>query len=88
MSELERILALLHTAVLNCPPYVRIRTYTGITLMCCSGGTVYTAGLNITDIDQIIEIGQVGRAFYGNTTNLFLHRQQGSPWGDTASVGA
>jgi len=51
-----------------------------------SGGTVYTSGLNLDDIDQVVEVGQVGRALNANVTSLFAHAQNGAAWGDTTTL--
>mmetsp|Transcript_23262 Transcript_23262/g.59421 ORF Transcript_23262/g.59421 Transcript_23262/m.59421 type:complete len:704 (-) Transcript_23262:480-2591(-) len=52
-------------------------------------GTTYTAGLNWTDIDQVVEIGPLGRAYSEatNSTSLFLHTQpSGEKWGDATQL--
>eukprot|EP00195_Chlamydomonas_chlamydogama_P012863 CAMPEP_0202894688 /NCGR_PEP_ID=MMETSP1392-20130828/4034_1 /ASSEMBLY_ACC=CAM_ASM_000868 /TAXON_ID=225041 /ORGANISM="Chlamydomonas chlamydogama, Strain SAG 11-48b" /LENGTH=710 /DNA_ID=CAMNT_0049579449 /DNA_START=101 /DNA_END=2233 /DNA_ORIENTATION=+ len=48
-----------------------------------------TSGLDLSRIDQVIELGQVGRGYSAstNSTTLYLHSQpSGSQWGDAAAL--
>ncbi|KAL6750838.1 Nicastrin-domain-containing protein [Haematococcus lacustris] len=53
------------------------------------GGSIWTPGLTLADVDQVIEVGPLGRALQlgSNTTRLFMHSQPaGSRWGDASPL--
>lgn len=53
------------------------------------GGSIWTPGLTLADVDQVIEVGPLGRALQlgSNTTRLFMHSQPtGGRWGDASPL--
>mmetsp|Transcript_423 Transcript_423/g.1083 ORF Transcript_423/g.1083 Transcript_423/m.1083 type:complete len:756 (+) Transcript_423:101-2368(+) len=48
----------------------------------------YVAGLHLDDVDQVIELGSIGRAFDASSqsTKLFAHSQPPTGWGNASSL--